>query len=300
MQTLPPGQIAARATMEDRFSSLVPLLVFTSAVTVGAGVVAGCGLAALAGAAGRPETFAALWWGLALTVAGLLASFLHLGHAAKALKAVYGLAHSWLSREAVLAASFLAATLASAVSLLLNASWTEPLILAAAGLGLATTLTIGFVYILPGQRGWRGPGNAFGPLVASFYLGAAVALGCTWAEWPWWLFLPLLVLDLLLALLRLAVFCSTKAVTPIFPRLWGLTSAAHALRLLFGTALPAALALYDARPIPFFIAATIVLDRFALYAGTVQTRPSSEVARVKAERMAQAVKETTGGLRGEP
>jgi hypothetical protein len=293
------------------------LLVFTAAITVAAGLIAGCGPAALSGALNPFSSAAIAWLGFVIAAVGLTVSFFHLGKAHRALMAVLGVAHSWLSREVMLAAAFAGCTLAAAVAGTLGSDWTAVLLIAAAVFGLAATMTIGMIYNLPGQYGWSGIGNRLGPLISTVYLAAAVALGWAGIIWAHWVFWPALVLDFLLSIDRYGTFRAKKSTPMLFPRLRRITTVGHVARLIIGSILPAGWVLVVAiikmqagqasatgglaltnMVVPFFIAAAIVLDRLVFYAGTVQASPRAEVARVKGERMARAVREAKSGLRG--
>jgi len=285
--------------MENRFSTLVPLLIFTWAIIVSVGVVFASAAAIFSGAGDWPDLPTALWWSAALACAGLLISFLHLGRAGRAFKAAFGFTHSWLSREAVLAALFTVSIIVSAAALWLAYEWTAALLALAAALGLATALAVGFVYRLPGQEGWSGVENALGPIITTLYLSSAILLGCIGAAWSHWIFWPLLVIDLALAILRRRRFACLKTVSPLFPALQAPTRRIYLARLLVGSALAAAFVFIAPWFVPYLVVAATLMDRFALYAGTAQASPKDEVARVKRERMERAAREAVEQLRGD-
>ncbi len=283
--------------MEKSFSTLVPLLIFTWAIIVSAGVVCACAAAIFTESGDWPDLPAALWCAAALAGAGLLVSFLHLGRVSRAYKAVFGFAHSWLSREAVLASLFTVASIVSASALLLGHEWTAAFLAVAAILGLLAALAVGLVYRLRGQEGWHGTENALGPAVTALYLASAILLGCVGSAWSHWIFWPLLAIDLILAILRRGRFTRLKTAPPLFPGLLASTFRLHLARLLLGSVLAAVFVFVASWIVPYLVAIAALIDRFCLYAGTAQVSPKAEVARVKRERMERAAKEATEQLR---
>ena len=276
--------------MEEGFAGLVPLLVFTAAVVLAAGIYAAGAGAVLSGHGDWPDMAAALWWGFALAAGGVLISLFHLGRAAgRSWLAVLGLGHSWLSREAILAGFFAAAAGATAFALSFSMDWFETALYTAAALGILTVVSIGFVYRLAGQEGWAGIQQLLAPLSTSLLFAAAILTGCVGAIWAAWAFWPLLAIDGLLATLRAWRKMASGRLAPrLFPALRRPTAYAHGVRLVAGTIAPIPLFILSPAVVPWLVAAAVALDRFAFYAGTAQASPSAEVARIKAERMRRA------------
>ena len=278
--------------MEEKFSHMIPLMAFTAAAIVAAGI-AGAGAVVVYVDATWPDLLTALWWGFALAAAGSAVSLFHLGRVGRAWMAFRGLSHSWLSREAAAVGLFALGIGASALAVTFEVAWSAVVIIAAAVIGLVVALVIGNIYILPGQTGWAGCGHAFGPAVSALYFGAAVLVGCVGLSWSVWIFWPLLAADALLSVARMLRFLNSegRGIPFTFPELEKAAQAAHFLRLLTGTAIPAGCLFLAPSAAPYFIVAAIALDRFAFYAGTAQSSPKAEVARIKAERMAAASRE---------
>ena len=205
--------------MEEGFAGLVPLLVFTAAVMLAAGIYAAGAGAVLTGHGDWPDMAAALWWGFVLAAGGVLISLFHLGRAGRAWLAVLGLGRSWLSREAVLAGFCAAAAGASAFMLSFSIDWFETALYSAAALGILTVVSIGFVYSLAGQEGWAGIQQLLAPPSTSLLFAAAILTGCVGAIWAAWAFWPLLALDGLLAILRAWRNMASGRLAPrLFPR----------------------------------------------------------------------------------
>ena len=135
------------------------LIAFTTLSGLGFGLLAylGFGLAAPAG-------MAALWqYALAYALAGggLMASFLHLGHPERALKAFSQWRTSWLSREGVLAVATLVLHAPNALSVILHGRDVPGLGELAGALALATVLATAMIYAqlktVPRWRHWTTP-----------------------------------------------------------------------------------------------------------------------------------------------
>lgn len=88
------------------------ILLFTTLAGAGQGLVVALAVASLAGAQAQP---AMLWIAAALLVAGLVASFFHLGHPLRAWRAAAMWRTSWMSREVIVLPAFIALTAAWAL-----------------------------------------------------------------------------------------------------------------------------------------------------------------------------------------
>jgi len=252
--------------MKARFASHLPLVLFTWAMLAAAGLALG---AALGGPAGLVPG------SLGLVAAGAAASFLHLGRKARAARSLRGLRHSWISREALLAALFGPA---------LAAGWADGrLLMPAALLGLALACAIVRLYALDAQPFWRAWPNAVAPLVAVAALGAAAG-----RHLPVLLLLGALDLGLLGLRFRL-LRRPWPGLAVAFPALRGVVAAGFVARLLATLAALGCAVAGVAGAALLCLAAALFLDRFIFYAAARQHAPSARIAELKAIRMAASL-----------
>ena len=111
----------------------------------------------------------------AFVVAGLVASFFHLGHPLQGYTALKHLGTAWLSREVLGVSIFTGLTLLGL--LLVRGKTNGPVAFAAALVGLATILFMGMTYSPPG---FPAVNNVL-PMV--FFLITALLLGSSFATW---------------------------------------------------------------------------------------------------------------------
>lgn len=155
---------------ESGHPPLVVMLVLTQ-LSVGAFVVDGLGRALGGGDALDPV---GVWAALALGLAALGASVLHLGRPRYAFRALLGLGTSWLSRE-ILAFSLFAALAggyAASLGLALGHGVRGALLPLVAGSGLGAVGCSIMVYAATRRPAWRAPATAFK------FLGTTALLGC--------------------------------------------------------------------------------------------------------------------------
>lgn len=208
-----------------------------------------------AAAAGGPSLLPPVFAGAGVAALGI--SALHLGRPLRAWRGLRNLRSSWISREALLSAAFLAgATVLSAVP-----GATGPLHWATAAVGLAALLAMDLVYRVPGQA------------VAAVPHSAMATLGGAW------------ILGLLLTAPALAIPAAVVKAA-LYGLRWrrGVTAGGHlaALRMTVGLAVPCAL-LAVATPSPWLPVAFAVvgelLDRAEFYAGLRFLSPGLQIER---------------------
>ncbi len=145
-----------------------PLVLFTSLAVAGAGAI-------VSGAAGLYAADAsrlALIAGAVLLAAGLVVSVGHLGRRERAPYAARGLAHSPISREAVLGGlTVVLALLALALPGIASSQWMR---WGAGVLAVGFLISVGLVYRIGGQLTWTGA-SALTPLTAGLAFGAVFA-----------------------------------------------------------------------------------------------------------------------------
>ena len=162
--------------MEEKFSRVILLILFTTLLPVAIGVEVGAALACWVAGITADAVAPVLWWALGLFVLSSIFVTFHLGHAERAFASIRGAKHSLLSREIILAGCF-GFLLAAAVLCVYK---TEQrilfnIVLGLGGvLGLATAGAIGRVYDLPAQISWRGPVPATGPVMGSVLIAVPV------------------------------------------------------------------------------------------------------------------------------
>ncbi len=276
--------------MDERYSHLVPLIVFTTLVSWAAALV----LAAAAGGTQAPVPAA-----LVLGILAVAASLLHLGRKLRAPLALAGVARSWLSREVALTVGFVALT--GAVAWMgrrgADAAWVRLTLVLAAVIGLAAVIAIGRLYHLHGQTGWQGTAQRLGPVTSTLAAGTAVWLAVAGVQAPTLAlvaFLVLVALDAYLAHLRrrhLFELVRKENPRPTYPRparaglktftprfLLSILAAASALLLsgawLWGTVV--------------LLGAMILLDRLVFYAGAARTTPRIALEEIRKQRLEEA------------
>jgi len=281
--------------MEERFRNLLPLLLFTALLVIAAGIAVGASGCFLFLSLIPRHLVTLLAWSFALSSAGALFSFLHLGRKGRTPQVIRGIGRSWLSREALAAALF---TIGIGIAMILALGKTRSLLdeaLAAISLlGLATTLCIGMLYHLPGQLTWKGRLPASTPAVSSLYLGSSFTLIVSLqyrATCFIHIFFFLWASDFALSVARRQRFAnqSRHRRALLFPRLAPAVSFLHLLRLLFPFGVAFSIIDEAFWPVPFVIMAQVVMDRFTFYAGALQMTPRALFLELKDERMRSAL-----------
>ena len=161
------------------------IIFFTTAAGAGYGLLTMVALYALAGDATAGESPALLALGLAgvLVTGGLLSSTLHLGHPARAWRALTQWQSSWLSREGVLAVACYAPALLWAWRLWRGVDAGSVLPLCCALLALATVYATSMIYAsLKSVDAWHLPAVPVNYLLLALACGAVLWLAIrTWA-----------------------------------------------------------------------------------------------------------------------
>ncbi|MFO8174314.1 MAG: hypothetical protein ACQET1_07305 [Gemmatimonadota bacterium] len=260
----------------------IPLVLFSALATAGGGVGAAHMVAGfLGGSWALSDARALLLSGLLLLAAVL--SLGHLGRPGRGPLALLGLGRSPLSNE--IGALGLALALGASSLVLPWGPWTPVIGFLASLASAFFLLTLGWVYVLPGQVAWGRLGAA-SPLVLGFTWGllldAGLPGGIPASTWPL-TFWPALLLDGVLTGVR---WLSLERAAPgadiahprIFPRRRILLGSRLALTTL---AAPAAL-LAGAWPLGvLFFAGALLLDRLGFYALALRRTTESEVRRVE-------------------
>ena len=277
--------------MDGSFKHLVPLLLFTTLIIIAAGMVLAVGDIHLL-LYPWEHTSSFLTISLVLIIVASLTSLLHLGRKERAHRAFIGLANSWLSREAVFAGlTGLFTAVSLGLALIGSAGFGFVVLLSAASLAsIILTVSIGMLYNLPVQLSWNGTENSLAPLISSFLLCSYVFV--FWAQGLSFsiAFFVIWILDVFLFLLRASTFIrlGKNEHVLLFPSLRPYVFSGLAARFILSVGLMLLIVL-DEHALPlYFICATVLLDRFCLYAGTAQLSPKAEIASIKDQRMKAA------------
>lgn len=279
--------------MAERFGNLLPLVIFTTLIPTAAGVSAAQALSlVLEGDHFRPGPLLLLT-PTVLAAVGLFVSLAHLAHVWRFPLAALGLGRSWLSAEAALAVLFAAA---AAVAALAVDAYPDGdlgiwLSIVAGILGLAACVAIGFVYILPGQVGWGGVANFATTPFSAAYMAVLVVSSSGRLPAGAWTFYSFVFFDLVLAAWRYRRFDRIagdgRALT--YANLKPPALTVHNLRVLAAAFLYPLLFHQAPAALPWLYAPAIFADRFTFYSIAARVSPRVEVARVKAQRMKEAV-----------
>ena len=278
---------------QAHFSHYVPLLLFTAMLLIAAGIVMAVEAAHLFLPGAWDLEMALLAMAFVLAAVGGAISFLHLGRKERAVRAALGLAHSWLSREAILAALFAGAALAALLFRIsdLAAIWFTVFVVVASVSGLLTAIAIGKLYDLEAQAGWRGWAQALTAPVSALLLAAALFIVAPGSAEYAPVFYVVWLADVVLLGFRDSGYRRNvrEGAMFSFPKLSRAAKFAYNFRKLFSIAALVAVVSSTALIAVAAIAVAICLDRFCLYAASVQSTPSSEITALKAERMRQAL-----------
>jgi len=278
----------------ERLGDYVPLLLFTAMALIASGLVVAAGAAHLLLPAGWSLTRPLLVTALLLLTAGGAMAMLHLGRPWRAGMAVAAIGRSWLSREVgavgVLAVS---TTLALVIDLAGNPPppvWGTIALAAATMGGLLTAMTVGKVYDLPAQAGWRGPAQWLTPPIATLLLASVLLAAAPGGALLAGLAAALLGADALLLTLRIAAARrrSRRGPAPTFARHARVLTALYVLRAALVPAAATSMLLGWHAAAPVLVAVMLIIDRCCLYAGSARVTPSTEMAILKKERMRQA------------
>ena len=259
-----------------------PLVLFSALATAGGGIGAAHLVAGFLGG-GWPlsDARALLLSGLLLLAAVL--SLGHLGRPGRGPLALLGLGRSPLSNE--IGALGLALALGASSLVLPWGPWTPILGFLASLASVFFLLTLGWVYVLPGQVAWGGPG-AVSPLVLGFTWGllldAGLPGGIPASTWPLTFWLALLLDGGLTGMRWLSLERAAPGADIAHPRIFPRRRMLLGLRLtLTFVATPAAL-LAEAWPVAVLcFAGALLLDRLGFYALALRRTTESEVRRVE-------------------
>jgi len=284
--------------MDKNFIHTIPLLLFTSLAIISVGMMFGAVYLLYYGLNESNVLFLYVVSFISIC-AGLIISLLHLGKKMRVMRSILGLPHSWLSFEVVFAGIFAASVGLALLSLYFRQSslFIEGFAISGLISGMLLMFTIGMVYNLTIRKTWKGIINILAPLSAALLLGsfALVFKGKTYS--PRWEFYLIWGFDFLLFAGRYILY----NINPMEKRPYIFTDLIEKTRYAFNVRFMLSIVfLYIIlKSLPFFIVnwfiallipiALIILDRFCLYASTLEFSPKTEIATLKEERMRDCI-----------
>lgn len=283
----------------ERYSSLVPLFLFTSFLSIAISIVIGVSLIAIFLPESMDQISFLLLWALVFTFAGGISAGLHVGNIRAGILTWRNFLHSPLSQEIVLSTAFGFILSVTIVSILILGIETGVLILLGLGClcGILVMISIGQVYNLPRQITWRGSVSSLGLLVHTLLMASIIALLINPEMVVWFHTIMLracyilVSLELLILIYRLRGFIrlQNKSDLLVFPQFIPLILINYMLMIGFLIVI-FALFLSD---LPRFVLVIqiilLILDRITFYASVAPQSPKSIVAIAKKERMKNAL-----------
>ncbi|MDJ0765103.1 MAG: dimethyl sulfoxide reductase anchor subunit [Myxococcota bacterium] len=282
--------------MTPRFRTLIPLVIFSSAVIVAVGMVLGVTGHAVSVGLGRCESCAALLViALGFTVGGMFVSLLHLGHPLRSWQVIRGIGHSWISLEIALV-SGLAILLSGAIVVLRGGDDTSVgtmLLFCASAAGVALMFALAKVYALKPFISWRPWPVQITPLANALLMAAVVYLMLDTAAsskaTPLFLY-GAIGLDALIAMWRFFHFRHgvNKEAAWVFKKLRPMVVLLYPIHGALLVSVLACTPKYETAA-AILVGIAIALQRLGFYASAVKPTPRTEMARLKAERMTAAI-----------
>lgn len=278
---------------ENRFKPMVPLVIFSVMVLMGAGLIMPLFVLTYFQLGGAPWLGEFMVTIVVLTGLGIAVSLLHLGKKARMLRAAFGLGHSWLSREVLAAGLYMAAVALTLVLLetgRLSFRMLQAGLLITFILALMLAMTIGKVYRLEAQPGWKGLIYSISPLFNALLVGAVFFVFLSSRSTFLLAFYPVWAIDFVLGMLRALRFTKSKETGAAFgfPHMVNAVRNLHVVRVTLSVLLLPSMVFFLYIPALLALLGVIVADRFCFFAGMVQPGPKSEIAELKKKRMASA------------
>lgn len=272
--------------MDKKFSDLIPLVIFTSFMTVAAGLMCGITFIELF----EPEMvfrFSNLHIITGISVAGFSASFLHLAKKVRAVKAVTGVKTSWLSREIIFGSAFMISLFFIYFNQYSELGLSNHLLFPIVTLfALLTVFSVGMVYNLPAQIAWKGSLNLYSPFLSALLLAVTYYQSQIASS-----YLPVIILlcadfyfftkryKLLLSKKNMRIFHFPHLIIPsvVYLQIRGIiTILLLPLLLILGF-------------VPFYLVGVlVVIDRITFYSSAIQISPDCGVAQVREQILRQA------------
>lgn len=265
--------------MDKKFSDLIPLVIFTSFMTVATGLICGVTIMEII----QPEmifNFHNIHIISGISLFGFMASFLHLASKTKAVNAMFGIKTSWLSREILFGSLFMLVLCLIYLKGLNILDWNLNFLFPLASIfALLTIFSIGMVYNLTAQLSWSGNLNLYSPFISAVLLGTTYYQSQMDSS-----YIPIIVLlaldfyyftkryKLLLTKKHLRIFHFQHLVIPsiVYLQVRGIITILL-LPLLFILEF-----------IPFYIVGVLVIiDRITFYSSAIQINPNCGIAQVR-------------------
>lgn len=283
--------------MENKFSGMIPLAIFTSFLPMAIGIVLGITISYLVEPIAVEEIIIGLMWTFIFTFSGGIVVLFHLGHAQKGMYIFRGLSHSALSLEVVLTGFFSAFIVACillsykigpGVTLLIFLSLVSTI-------GIVTSFTIGKVYNLQPQISWRGPVASLGPAISSVNIALMVAFVVINDPGVKTIFYILFVIaifdDVLFTVIRLQKFVVLlkSRFGLVFQKQKVLTIVCYIVKIVLMVCAGVLLKIGYRKEALFFVGYGVFIDRMGFYGSAVMETPRESIAVIKEERMRKSL-----------
>ncbi len=283
--------------MDEKFSGMIPLIIFSSLLPVAVGIETGVVIVCFVNPLSIDIILSGLLWSLGFTLLSGVFVLFHLGHAERGPLIIHGISHSLLSREVILFLCFGILLVANIFYLLSAGQGTlvVTLLTVCAVSGVATVFTIGRVYNLPFQIMWRGNISSFGPFIGSMVIALAVTFILSGRAGLQTTFLVLLlvlvIVDALISILKLKRFIvlGSSQFVLVFPKQRVFVMVCSVIKLILNVSAVVLLIVGHYKVTLFLLTYGLFLDRTAFYASSAMKTPKEEMAILKNERMKAAL-----------
>ena len=273
--------------MDKKFSDLIPLVIFTSFMTVASGLMCGLTLMQLF----EPEmifSFENLHIISGITLFGFGASFFHLSKKLRAVRALFGMKKSWLSREIFFGSIFMFLLLLTFINEYLSLGIHLNILFSLAAItSLITVYCVGMVYNLDVQLSWKGSLNLLSPFVSATLI--ATTYYQSQMDSSYIPVILLLALDFYYFMKRYKLLLTKKNLTSFhFPHLIIPSIVYLQIRgIITFLLLPLLLILGF---VPFYLPGIlVVIDRITFYSSAIQINPEKGISRVRNKILEQAI-----------
>lgn len=272
--------------MDKKFSDLIPLVIFTSFMTVATGLICGVTLMQII----EPEmifSFKNIHIISSISIVGFSASFLHLTKKLRAVRAIFGLKTSWLSREIFFGSLFLGVLSIIYLNAFLSFNLSLNLLFPIASiLALITVFCVGMVYNLRSQISWAGSLNLYSPFISAILLGTTYYQSQMDSS-----YLPVIILlatDFYFFTKRYKLLLSKKN-QKIFHFPYLIIASIVYLQIRGIITILLLPLLFILEFVPFYLVGVlIVIDRITFYSSAIQINPNCGIAQVRNRILQQA------------
>ena len=272
--------------MDKKFSDLIPLVIFTSFMTVATGLICGLTLMQII----EPDmifTFNNIHIITGITLFGFAASFFHLTKKFRAVRALFGMKKSWLSREIFFGSLFMFLLSLIYLNHYFNLGIHLNLLFSVAAItSLITVYCVGMVYNLQTQLSWKGSLNLLSPFISATLI--ATTYYQSQMDSSYLPIILLLALDFYYFTKRYKLLLTKKNLTSFhFPHLIIPSIVYLQIRGIITFLLVPLLLIFGF--VPFYLPGIlVVIDRITFYSSAIQINPDCGVSQVRKKILEQA------------